>query len=137
MRNDSATSIHDLGTVTCKGLLEGWRRRRRAQQQRCELLLSLTRESNDFDFGDGPLGGLPSGRNYKIADRAALDFRGAADYGESLTCDAGFQAGGSSSGSLRHFAPDPLDIHNVRQFTVHVKLADPEDVLHGLTRIDP
>ena len=87
--------------MAAKGFLQGWNRRGRVQQQRRKFLLRLARKPNDFELSDGFLRGLLSGSHYKIADRPALDFRSAADHGKRFTCDAGFQACGSS-GSLRH-----------------------------------
>jgi hypothetical protein len=64
--------------------------------------LCFTRKPNDFDFRDRLVRGLLGGGDYKIADGAALNFSGTPDNRESLTRDAGFQAGGSVASILRH-----------------------------------
>src|SRR5258708_12787561 len=86
--------------MTFKRTQERGRRRRRIQQQRHESLLRFARKPDNFQFSDGLLSGLLCGGNYKIADRAALNFRSAANDGEGLACNACLHAGGSAM-SLR------------------------------------
>src|SRR6266853_1160701 len=97
--------INDEGVVTFERSHKRFRRRRRIQQQRNELLLSLARKADDFQFRNRPLGGILRGGNDKIADRAALNLRGAPHDRESLGCNAGFDSGRSAMFLLLHGTP--------------------------------
>ena len=63
---------------------QGIRRRRRLEQQRRELLLSLAREAQQLDLSKRLLGGFLCGGHDEIADAATLDLGRAAHSARTL-----------------------------------------------------
>jgi hypothetical protein len=70
--------------------LQGGRQSRRMQKQFHKTLLVLDGQANDLRFVDSSMGDFLSGGNHKIADTAALQFRGAPDYQERIGRNASF-----------------------------------------------
>jgi len=76
--------------------LQGRRQSRRVQKQVDETLLILDRQADDLGFIDCPVRHLLSRRDYKIADTAALKFRGALDDAERIGRNPSFDPRGAS-----------------------------------------
>ena len=75
---------------------QGRRKSRRAQKQFNEALLIFDRQADDLAFIDSPVRHLLSRGNYKIADAAALERRGALDDPERIGRNASFDPRGAS-----------------------------------------
>jgi hypothetical protein len=76
--------------------LQGRRKSRRIQKQPHKALLVFDRQANDLGFVDCPVRNLLSGGNHKIADTAALQFRGAPDDPERIGRNAGLDTRGAA-----------------------------------------
>src|SRR2546426_11872330 len=82
--------------------LQGWRKSGRVKKQFDETRLVFDRQTDDLSLGDCPAGGLLGGGNDKIADTAALEFRGPLDGPQGVGGDASFLKVGAAlyAGSL-------------------------------------
>jgi hypothetical protein len=87
--------------MSLPGALQGRRKNRRIQKQLHKALLVFEGQANDLGFVDCPVCDLLSGGNHKIADTAALEFRGAPDDAERIGRNAGFDTRGAA-GLLGH-----------------------------------
>jgi hypothetical protein len=76
--------------MSLSGALQGGRKNRRIQKQLHKALLVLEGQVNEMGFVDGPVRDLLSGGNYKIADTAALQFRGPPDDPKRIGRNASF-----------------------------------------------
>ena len=83
------------------GGLQGRRKNRRIQKQLHKALLIFDGKVNDLGFVDGPVCDLLSSGNHKIADTAALQFRGAPDDSKRIGRNASFDTR-SAACLLRH-----------------------------------
>ena len=72
------------------GALQGRRKNRRIEKQFHKALLVLNGQANDLGFVNCPVCDLLSGGNHKIADTAALQFRGTLDGPERIGRNARF-----------------------------------------------
>jgi hypothetical protein len=72
------------------GALQGRRKNRRIHKQFHKALLVFDGQANDPGFVDRPMCDLLSGGNHKIADTAALQFRGTLDDQERIGRNASF-----------------------------------------------
>jgi hypothetical protein len=75
--------------------LQGRRKNRGIQKQLHEALLVFEGQVNDLGLVDCPVGDLLSGGNHKIADTAALQFRGTLDDPERIGRNASFDTRGA------------------------------------------
>jgi hypothetical protein len=87
--NQSSRGCDQTG-VSLPGSLQGGRKNRRIQEQLHKALLVFDGKVNDLGFVDGPVCGLLSGGNHKIADTAALKFRGPSDDAKRIGRNASF-----------------------------------------------
>jgi len=76
--------------MSLPGALQGGRKNRGIQKQFHKALLVLDGQANHVGFVDGPMCDLLSSGNHKIADTAALQFRGTLDDQERTGCDTRF-----------------------------------------------
>jgi len=83
------------------GALQSRRKDRRIQKQLHKALLVFEGQVNDLGFVDCPVSDLLSGGNHKIADTAALQFRGTPDDAKCIGRNAGFDTRGAG-GLLGH-----------------------------------
>jgi hypothetical protein len=83
------------------GALQGRRKNRRIQKQLQKALLVFEGQTNDLGFVDGPVCDLLCGGDHKIADTAALQFRGAPDDPKRIGRNASFDTR-SAAGLLGH-----------------------------------
>jgi hypothetical protein len=81
--------------------LQGRRQSRWVQEQLHEAHLVFDGQMNELGFVDGPVCDLLSGGNHKIADAAALQFRGTPDDPECIGRNASFDTRGAA-GLLGH-----------------------------------
>ena len=82
--------------MSLPGALQGKRKNRRIQEQLHKALLVFDGQVNDLGFVDCPVCGLLSGGDHKIADTAALQFRGAPDDAKRIGRNASFDTGGAA-----------------------------------------
>src|SRR5260370_36243176 len=81
-------------TMSLKGFSQGTSRRGRVKNRFRNAPLILDGQTNVVGLRDGSRSGLLRGRDHQIADRAALNFGGAADDGQGGGSDASLDAGG-------------------------------------------
>jgi hypothetical protein len=81
--------------------LQGRRQNRRIEEQLHEAHLVFDGQMNELGFIDGPVCDLLSGGDHKIADTAALQFRGTSDDPEGIGRNASFDTRGAA-GWLGH-----------------------------------
>jgi hypothetical protein len=72
------------------GALQGRRKSRRIEQLFHKAVLIFDRQANDLGLIDGPVGNLLSSGNHKIAETAALQFRGTLDDQKRVGRNASF-----------------------------------------------
>src|ERR1039458_6027077 len=100
--------------MSLPGTLQGGRENRRIEEQLHKALLVFEGQANQLGFIDGLECDLLSRGDHKIADAAALQFRGALDDSERIGRNASFDA--RRAGCLpRHGRKSPASI--VREFT--------------------
>jgi hypothetical protein len=87
--------------MSLPGALQGRRKNRRIQKQLHKALLVFDGQANDMGLVDCPVSDLLSGGDHKIADTAALQFRGTPDDAERIGRNAGFDTRGAA-GLLGH-----------------------------------
>jgi hypothetical protein len=81
---------YDQTGVSLLGALQGRRKNRRVQKQLNKALLVFDGQVNDLGFVDCPVCDLLSGGDHKIADTAALEFRGPPDDPKRIGRNASF-----------------------------------------------
>src|ERR1019366_6010446 len=99
------------------GALQGRRKNRRIQKQLHKAPLVFDGEVNDLGFVDCPVCDLLRGGNHKIADTAALQFRGAPDNSKRIGRNASFDTR-SAACLPRHGYNAPLS-SIVRDYASH------------------
>ena len=98
--NRSSRGCDQTG-VSLLGALQGRRKNRRIQKQLHKALLVFDGQVNDLGLVDCPVCGFLSSGDHKIADTAALQFRGAPDDPKRIGRDASFDTR-RSTGLLGH-----------------------------------
>ena len=88
------------------GALQGRRKNRRMQKQLHKALLVFDGQVNELGFVDGPVCDLLSSGHHKIADTAALQFRGTPDDPKRTGRNASFDTRGAA-GLLGHGGDTP------------------------------